>query len=262
MVKDAEPRSERLLEGKVAIVTGGASGIGKAIVREFLREGAKVAIFDIADKSSVNDLLEEFDEVEYFGVDITNAEQVSKGFVAVQSRLGPVDILVNNAGIDPKEEYVTLHNIGIWDEVIATNLRGAFLMTREASYLMKEFRKQGNIIFIATVHTEQAFKGEAAYGASKHGLIGLMRTAAAELAKDGIRVNAISPGAIHPTGISESLTQHDLERLAKVIPAGRVGKPEEIATVAAFLASEKASYINGAEIRVDGGLSIITPLQV
>lgn len=258
MVKEREPRSERPLEGKVAIVTGGASGIGKAIAKEFLKEGACVAILDIKQPS-----IEEFpnrDNLAYFDVDVSLEVGIKRALAQTTNRFGHIDILVNNAGVDPKGEFLLGHRSKVWRRVMGVNLDGPFFLTREVAELMKNSQISGSVIFIATVHTAQAFPGEAAYDASKHGLIGLMRVAAVELGKYGIRCNAISPGAIYPTGISQDLTQEALSKISQRIPLGRSGSPEEIAQVAAFLASDRASYIHGAEIFVDGGLSIRTSL--
>lgn len=260
MAQEQEDKTERrLLVDKIAIVTGGASGIGKAIAKEFLREGAKVAIFDIQEDSSFVKELPAGSNVSYFKVDITDRVTIQNALKATEDAYGPVNILVNNAGIDsnsPLESQTDDH----WNRIISVNLNGTRLMTRIVGGRMKELNIKGNIIFITSIHTAQAFGGESAYDASKHGVVGLMRVAAEEWAKFGIRSNAIAPGAIYPTGITKDLSKDDLEILAERIPVGRVGKPEDIAYIAAFIASDKADFINGAEIRVDGGSSIRTSL--
>lgn len=248
----------KLLVGKTAIVTGGASGIGKAIAEEFLRQGARVAIFDISGSEVVNEL-SELGEVAYFNVDVSEEKQIKRGFKEAQWRFGVINVLVNNAGIDPNSPLEELSSEQ-WDRVMSVNLKGSFLMTKCFGEALIETGKKGSIIFISSIHTAFAFAGETSYDASKLGMIGLMRGVALEWGRHGINANAIAPGAIYPTGITEGLTADEKSRMEKIIPIGRVGDPGDIAHVASFLASDRASYIHGAEIRVDGGLAIKNPL--
>lgn len=235
---------DSLLSRKRALVTGGASGIGKAIVKEFEKQDAWVHIFD------------KVIQMHHwrYPVDVGRKKDVEENFAMLTKDYGPINILVNNAGID---EYYELGctKEAVWEDIMKTNLFGAkYLCDLVVPHM--QANGGGSIIFITSVHTALAFPGGAAYDASKHALVGLMRTIALEYGAHNIRTNAIAPGAIYPTGITAKLTQKEVAEFGAKIPLGRVGKPEEIAKVAAFLASDGASYINGAEIRVDGGLAI------
>lgn len=245
-----------LLEGKHCLVTGGANGIGCAIVNEFLAERA--AIITIFDKNEAalstieitsRDIIEQ-GRIRLRSVDITDRNMVR---AAIESN-GTVNVLVNNAGVD--KPYILGHSDeAIWEDVMRTNLFGAKYL---CDYVVPGMKANGggSIIFITSVHTALAFPGGAAYDASKHALTGLMRTIALEYGAYNIRANAVAPGAIYPTGITKYLSEEQIKDFSSRIPLGRVGKPEEIAKIVAFLASDDASYINGAEIRVDGGLAI------
>lgn len=258
MTTERAPLPERLLEHKIALVTGGASGIGKAIVEEFLKEGASVAIFDIVDAQPVVDQFSNLGKVIYYKTDVASSESVRDTFSQAEKDFGTFDVLVNNAGIDPKGNDLSTHPIDVWQKVLNVNLNGSFYLTRLVGAKLIEENKPGSIIFITSVHTYQAFPNEAAYDASKLGMVGLMRSVALDWGRHNIRLNAIAPGAIYPTGINNEKPSKQSE---EIIPLKRFGSPEEIATVAAFLASDKASYVSGAEWRVDGGLSIKTPLS-
>lgn len=258
MTPEQAPKSERLLEHKTALVTGGASGIGRSIVEEFLKEGASVAILDIADAQPVVDEFSSLGKVIYYKADVASSESVRDVFSQAEKDFGTFNVLVNNAGIDPKGHDLSTHPIEEWQRVLNVNLNGSFYLTRLVGARLIEENKPGSIIFITSVHTYQAFPNEAAYDASKLGMVGLMRSVALDWGVHNIRLNAIAPGAIYPTGINNEKPSKETE---EIIPLQRFGSPEEIATVAAFLASDKASYVNGAEWRVDGGLSIKTPLS-
>ena len=255
---DREPRKEKLLEGRVALVTGGASGIGRAIAREFIAHGAKVAVFDKQDSSEAR---EEFSAAEalFINVDITDNTALKTALGKVQDALGTVNTLVNNAAIDPKESFIRNTSLDKWTEVMNTNLTSAFFLTQFVSNRMRERQVGGSIIFITSVHTAHAFEGDAPYDASKTGLIGLMQNAALELGKHGIRANAIAPGLINNTGMS-NVTGELLTKAEQATPLRRAGKPEDIASVAVFLASDMASFVTGQEIRADGGVTIKSPL--
>lgn len=152
MVRDAEPRSERLLEGKVAIVTGGASGIGKAIAKEFLREGAKVAIFDIKSPETVKDLARREDFI-YLQVDITSEKAITAAIENIAKRFGPITTLVNNAGISHSSE-ADQYNLEDWPRVIDTNLIGQFIVTKHIVARMKKSQIKGSIVFITSIHDQ------------------------------------------------------------------------------------------------------------
>ena len=242
-----------LLHGKYALVTGGANGIGRAIVEDLVREGAKVSFFDI-DEEGIRALEQEFDPqiVKGYKVDITKREDLKRIFQTQD--LENLDILVNCAGggspysfENPNEEK--------WNQVMDRNFNGARFVTEYALPKMLKNPK-GSIIFITSVHTAQAFSDQAPYDASKHALIGLMRVLAIDYGSRGIRVNAIAPGSIYHSGGTGLLPEDEAKKLGEKVPLRRLGEPEDIATIVSFIASEKANYITGAEIRVDGGLSV------
>src|SRR3989344_500135 len=258
---EPEHKERRLLDGKIALVTGGAYGIGKAIVHKFLLEGASVAIFD-KDQQRLQETLAELlpqNRVIGFNLNITDEKGVIESLTEIESRLGIVDVLVNNAAIEPIQLLID-HPTELFKETLDNNVVGPFIVTKNVTGRMLEQGKLGTVTFITSVHTDQAFPGNSAYDTTKHALLGFMKTCAIELAGKNIRFNAIAPGAIYPTGMTENITQERLKELGNRIPQGRFGSPDEIAEVAVFLASDMASYINGQEIRVDGGLSIKTPL--
>ncbi|OHA07669.1 MAG: hypothetical protein A2934_05840 [Candidatus Sungbacteria bacterium RIFCSPLOWO2_01_FULL_47_10] len=247
-------RKSGLLQGKHALITGGAHGIGRAIVKEFLSQGATVSFFDADREGSIALLLEMRTKRLYgYHVDISDEYDVIGNLH--RKKLQNVDVLINNAGIDLPCSFTDATRSN-WKRVIDVNLHGSKNVTATVANQMKKQKNHGSIIFITSVHTAQAFPGGAAYDASKHALIGLMRVLALELGPYGIRTNAIAPGFIYPTNINKHMTPALAKAAKNGIPLSRHGSPEEIASVAAFLASDNASYINGAEIRVDGGLSI------
>jgi NAD(P)-dependent dehydrogenase (short-subunit alcohol dehydrogenase family) len=244
---------------KVAIVTGGAYGIGRGIVQEFLRHGMIVVIVD-RDKER-GAFLERTEKQEghqatFICADVRSESEVVHMIEEVKSTHGRIDVLCNNAGIEQyrrPEEYT----VGDWDAIHETNLRGAFLCTKAAYALLKEVK--GCVINIASV---QAFANEqkiSAYAATKAGLLGLTRAIALDFAADGIRVNAVCPGAIQ-TGMMEAALKNDphpeqtIKKIGEMIPLGRVGQPDDVAKAVYFLASEEAAYITGATLVVDGGL--------
>jgi NAD(P)-dependent dehydrogenase (short-subunit alcohol dehydrogenase family) len=242
------------LERKLVVVTGGANGIGRAIVKEFLRAGAYVMAID-RDVEALRGLrsVQRDPMFSTYALDITDDASIKRLSNEIPE-LG-VDILINNAGVDLPYNPVTSEREN-WDTVMAVNLTGTKQITEIVIANMLRHGRGGSIIFITSVHTALAFPGGAAYDASKHALVGLMRALALEYGSRGIRVNAIAPGLIYPTNITGKLGDAKAVELGRRVPLGRYGRPEEIASVCAFLASDEASYINGAEIRVDGGLAI------
>lgn len=249
-----------LLKGKHCFVTGGANGIGRAIVGEFLAERAAIiTVFD-RDEAGLSQLEKSFQNslagarIRLYRVDISDRGAVRAAVKSIDS----VDVLVNNAGIDLPFTFSPEHPYDgeTWERVLQTNLMGTFNVTQAVLTKMIEEGDGGSIVFITSVHTALAWQGGAAYDASKHGLVGYMRSLALELAPYGIRVNAVAPGHIYPTNISLRRSEEENIAAGKRVPLGRHGTPEEIARVVAFLASDSASYVTGAEWRVDGGLSI------
>jgi 3-oxoacyl-[acyl-carrier protein] reductase len=216
-----------------ALVTGGTRGIGAAIAERLEADGWKVARLG----RTSGDVQ----------ADVGDAEQVKAAFDEVRERFGPILVLVNNAGVRhdglairmPEEE---------WQAVVDTNLTGAFHCTRGALNDMLSAR-WGRIVNVSSVVAERANAGQANYVAAKAGLLGLTRTVAREMAKRGVTCNAITPGVIET-----DMTADLADGLISAVPAGRVGRPEEVAAAVAFLVSEEAAYVNGATLAVDGGL--------
>lgn len=249
---------------KTAVVIGAGNGIGRAIVLDFLKRGISVIAVDI-DTEALNSL-----DVEYQNSTsgrstlICHCLDISDG-VSVKRfwDMTTADILVNNAGVD--KLYSVFDSDGTyevnWQRVIEVNLNGTRLMTEGMVRQFTGEGSEGSVVFITSVHTALAFRGGGAYDASKHALIGYMKTLTLNYASWGLRFNAVAPGAIYPTNITQGLGDDKAAEIGRRIPAGRCGRPEEVAKVCAFLVSEDASYINGAELRVDGGLSIKNALE-
>jgi len=240
------------LENRVAIITGGAQGIGKAITLKFAAEGAKIAVFDVKEaedtKSDVEKLNREF---MFLKVDVSNYADVSKNVKEVIDRFSQIDILVNNAGITRDTLLVRMSEEN-WDKVLNINLKGVFNMSKEVvKYMMK--KKSGRIINISSIIGLVGNPGQANYAASKAGIIGLTKSVAKEFAKRGITVNAIAPGYIK-TPMTDVLKDDAKNRLKEMIPLGEIGTAEDVANLALFLASDDARYITGQVINVDGGM--------
>ncbi len=236
-------------EGKVALVTGGSRGIGRAIAERLIKEGAKVWIADINE-----DLLKEAaSAIGAFPVkmDVTSEEDVKAGIKMILEEDEKIDFLVNNAGIT-KDGLLMRMKLSDWEAVLKVNLTGAFLVTREVIRGMIR-RRAGAIVNIASVVGEMGNAGQANYSASKAGLIGFTKSIAKEVASRNIRVNAVAPGFV-VTPMTEKLPEKVKEEYFKAIPLGRFSTPQEIASVVAFLLSDDASYITGEVIRVNGGL--------
>lgn len=256
---EKDPKRERLVSGKLAIVTGGARSIGKAIVQEFLLQGASVAIFDVQDFDISEFASVDDGKVFFLKVDITDEAAVTKAYTKTEEHFGkPVDTIVNNAATT-HSALVQEHAMDDWLRIIQTNLNGQFIVTREAISQMKKAQVKGSITFITSIHAMQGFEGSAAYDAAKSGVLGLMRGIVDEAGRLGIRTNAIAPGVIANTGMS-NLSGEEMKRYAKIIPIGRVGFPEDVANLAVFLASDKASFIHGAHIPIDGGTTAVSSL--
>jgi len=239
-----------MLENKHVLVTGGANGIGMAIVLQALKHGAKVSFLD-KDLRAIESLQQK-SKATGFHCDVGDKRQIEE----VIERVGlPIDVLINNAGIDLDFDLSSPDN-ALWNNVINTNLSGARYVTESVVPKMIQSEIKGSVIFITSVHTGLAFPGGAAYDASKHALVGLMRVLALEYGKYGIRFNAVAPGSIYPAGPTGKLSKEQAVELGKRIPLYRLGTPKDVANVVVFLASNMAEYINGAEIRVDGGLAI------
>ena len=244
------------LKGKVAVITGAAQGIGYATARKFLDEGAMVALADLsaeALQAARSSLKVNGEIIETFAVDVTRREQLDEMVGTLRSRFGRIDVLVNNAGItqDARIQNMTDEQ---FDRVIDVNLKGTYNSSKAVLAPMLE-QGAGVILNASSVVGLYGNFGQTNYAASKFGVIGFVKTWARELGPKGIRCNAVCPGFI-ATHILESIPQRVLSQLTDRVPLKRLGRPEEVANVYAFLASDEASYINGAVIEVAGGLTV------
>ncbi len=241
------------LKGKIAIITGGAMGIGKTAVEVFAKEGAQVIIWDIDEQNGqalVKKLKTKKLHVEFVKVDITKFEEVEEAAKVVAKKHKKINILINNAGIAKNASLKTM-TIEQWQQVVDVNLTGVFNCTKAVSLYMSK-SKYGRIINTSSLIGIFGGKEQSNFGATKSGVIGITKVWAKELSKDGITVNAVAPGYIDTENIN-SLSSADIAKLKKEIPVGRLGKAEDIAYAYLFLASEEASYINGIVLNVDGG---------
>ncbi len=247
------------LEGKVAVITGGTDGIGKAIAVTFAKEGAKIMMV-ARDERKGQTALEEvrrFGDAAYFKGDVSNASQVKRLVEETIQRYGQVNILVNNAAVCPPGDVLTTSE-ETWDQVIDVNLKGVFLCSK---YVIPHMQKNGGgaIVNIGSINSLMAMENEAAYDASKGGVLMLTRAMALDFAKSGIRVNCICPGAIETPMLKASLdTAPDPKAARQSLtgkhPLRRTGTPDEIAQAALFLATDASSFVTGAVIPVDGGI--------
>lgn len=244
-----------LLENKTAIVTGARRGIGKGIALALAKEGCNVVISDIDEK----DCEAVAEEARKLGpkalavrCDVSKKEEVEKLFSRTIEEFGRLDILVNNAGIFPFVPFLEMKEAD-WDKVLDVNLKSIFFCSQEAAKVLPE---GGKIVNISSIAAYVGFEGLVHYCASKGAINSMIRALALELASKKITVNAIAPGAIKTPGASEVSTEESKKQTIAMIPLSRMGQPEDIADAVVFLASEKASYITGQTIIVDGGWTL------
>ena len=241
------------LEGRVAIVTGGSRGIGKAIATKLASEGCKIVLADILDDVG-QPLAEEMGEdTIYVHVDVTKPDELSAMVDTALERFGTIDILVNNAGI-ARDTLMLRMTEAEWDVVLNINLKGAFNCVKAVQRTMLR-KRSGRIISISSVVGLSGNAGQANYSAAKAGLIGLTKTLAKELGSRSITANAVAPGFIQ-TDMTASLSDEVLSAAKERIPLARLGDPEAVANAVAFLASDEAAYITGTVLRVDGGMAM------
>ena len=251
------------LDGLVAVVTGGCSGIGLATVRRFAEEGATVVIGDL-DEANGARVADEVDGV-FVACDVTDAEQVERLFRTAKERFGSVDVAFNNAGISPPEDdSILTTDLEAWRRVQEVNLTSVYLCCKAALPYMLEQGK-GSIINTASfVAVMGAATSQISYTASKGGVLSMSRELGVQFAREGVRVNALCPGPVN-TPLLQELFAKDPERAARRlvhIPAGRFAEPEEMANAVLFLASDESSFITASSFMVDGGISgaYVTPL--
>ncbi|OIN95811.1 3-oxoacyl-[acyl-carrier-protein] reductase [Candidatus Desantisbacteria bacterium CG1_02_38_46] len=244
------------LEGKVAIVTGSARGIGKAIALTLAREGANSVIIDV-DEQEATKVTNEINLIGRdsiaFNVDVSNFAQVEDMVKKVMEKYGRIDILINNAGITRDALLIKMKEED-WDKVIDINLKGIFNCTRAVSGIMLK-QCSGKILNMASIIGIIGNFGQANYAASKAGVIALTKTTAKEFASRGINVNAIAPGFID-TPMTQVLKEEWKKKLIEQIPLNRFGSPEDVAKLALFLVSDDSNYITGQVIRIDGGMAM------
>lgn len=243
------------LKGRVAVVTGGSRGIGRAIALRLAESGADVALIYAGNQAAADETAQQVRELGVRAMavqcDVSDAQQAAAAIKQVRAELGPIDILVNNAGIT--RDGISLRmKPDDFRRVIDVNLTGAFLMAQAA---MSDFvrRRSGRIINISSVSGLMGNAGQANYSAAKAGMIGLTKTLARELAGRGVTVNAVAPGFVK-TEMTAAMNEAALSEGLKSVPMGRMAEPEEIAEAVAFLASDRAAYITGTVLSVNGGL--------
>lgn len=248
----------KMLEGKVAVVTGGTRGIGFAIVKAFLEEGASVALFGSRPETvekALAELKSENANAPVIGLspDLSDYKQIETAMQEVKAKFGKIDILANNAGVSAREPLYD-YEVEAFDKVINLNVNSVFYCTKAVAPIMKE-QGGGSIINTSSMVSIYGQSAGCAYPASKFAVNGLTKSLARELGKDNIRVNAVLPGVTR-TDMVAALPEEMVARISATIPLGRVGEPEEVANAFVFLASDKASYITGATLTVDGATQV------
>ena len=246
---------EKLLKDQIAIVTGGNSGIGKAISKRFAKEGAHVAIFGLEEAGT--EVLEEIyaltgeKKASFYSVNVTDAKKVKEALETVFQEFGRIDIVVNNAGICRDGLLVRMKEEE-WDDVMAVNAKSCYNVSNAVLPFMMKARR-GKIINISSIIALIGNAGQANYAASKAAILGLTKSLAKEVASRNICVNSIAPGFIR-TQMTEKLKEEQKEKILSQIPIGRMGEPEEVADMALFLASSLSDYVTGQVMVVDGGM--------
>ncbi len=243
--------------GKVAFVTGAASGIGKAAAVAFATEGARVAVADLTEdalRQTADAIRDAGGKVLVLACDVSRPEQVEAAVARTVEVFGRLDVAFNNAGVENKATPVAEIEVAEWDRILGVNLRGTFTcMKHEIAQMLRQ--GGGVVVNTSSGAGVRGVAGGAAYAASKHAIIGLTRSAALDYAKSGIRVNAVLPGNIE-TPMMDRFTGGDLQKAIDLEPVGRLGKPEEIAEAVLWMCSDLGGFVTGAAISVDGGWSL------
>ncbi|QBG46516.1 3-oxoacyl-[acyl-carrier-protein] reductase [Verrucomicrobia bacterium S94] len=242
------------LNGKVAVVTGSARGLGQAIALKMAEAGADVAVCDLNAEwceETVEKVKAMGREATGYGVNVADADSVTAGIKSIEKDFGKIDILVNNAGIT-KDGLLMRMSEEDWDAVLDVNLKGVFLCTKAAMRGMMK-QRSGTIVNIASVIGLMGNAGQANYAASKGGVISFSKTVAKELASRGVRCNAIAPGFIR-SAMTDKLDEEIQNKMKELIPLGRFGDPEDVANVALFLASDASAYVTGQVLSTCGGM--------
>ncbi|MCK4348934.1 MAG: 3-oxoacyl-[acyl-carrier-protein] reductase [Thermoplasmatales archaeon] len=240
---------------KVALVTGSSRGIGRAIALELAKSGISIVINNHEDPQEGIKVVNEIDKIGqraiYLQADVSDPEQVKKMIEKIIEEFGRIDILINNAGIT-EDKMLENMDIDQWNRVIAVNLTGTFNCTKAVIKYMK-IQGSGKIVNISSISAQTGNMGQSNYSASKGGIISFTKTVAKEYAKDGININAVAPGFIE-TKMLETIPEKLMQKLLSQVPVRRLGKPEEVAKLVHFLASDDANYITGQVININGGL--------
>lgn len=249
---DSHGKEIVMLKGKTAIVTGGTRGIGFAVVKKYLENGANVALAGSRQETvekALSQLTEYQDRVMGIWPDLCSPKEIAEAFVSVRERFGSLDILANNAGISSRTSLYD-YTLEEFTKIIDINLKAVFLCAQAAARIMKE-QGGGTIINASSMVGEYGQPSGCGYPASKFAVNGLTKSLARELAKDGIRVNAVAPG-VTKTDMVAALPKEMVERISAGIPLGRPGEPEDVANAYLYLAADMASYVTGVVLRVDG----------